>query len=317
MNEIGGYLEMEHFHGDILHGNAIALNCGRNALAYIILAKKIKRIVLPYYMCDSVIDTCVKLGVAIRYYHIRDDFLPADVIDIGSDEWLYMVDYYGQIQNIDIQRVYKRNHNLILDNAQAYFKKPLEGVDTIYTCRKFFGVADGAFVYTDTTLKNELKKDKSYGRMNHLLGRFEVNASEFYDENRENNNQFKNAPIMMMSNLTMNLLHAIDYEQVKEARTRNFERIDQRLCGINRLKVRMTEGPFAYPLLLENGAMIRKKLIANKIYVPTLWPNVLHMMSEESLEYHYVNDLLPLPCDQRYGLEEMDYICDLVEQATD
>lgn len=41
------------------------------------------------------------------------------------------------------------------------------------------------------------------------------------------------------------------------------------------------------------------------------------MMSEESLEYHYVNDLLPLPCDQRYGLEEMDYICDLVEQATD
>lgn len=108
MNEIGGYLEMEHFHGDILHGNAIALNCGRNALAYIILAKKIKRIVLPYYMCDSVIDTCVKLGVAIRYYHIRDDFLPADVIDIESDEWLYMVDYYGQIQNIDIQRVYKK-----------------------------------------------------------------------------------------------------------------------------------------------------------------------------------------------------------------
>lgn len=27
---------------------------------------------------------------------------------------------------------------------------PVENVDTLYICRKFFGVADGAFLYTDS-----------------------------------------------------------------------------------------------------------------------------------------------------------------------
>lgn len=53
----------------------------------------------------------------------------------------------------------------IIDNAQVYFDVPLEGVDTLYTCRKFLGVSDGAFLYTDTLLSKELPLDKSYDRM--------------------------------------------------------------------------------------------------------------------------------------------------------
>ena len=28
----------------------------------------------------------------------------------------------------------------------------------------------------------------------------------------------------------------------------------------------------------------------------------------DSLEYHWAADILPLPCDQRYGPEEMEYM---------
>ena len=51
---------------------------------------------------------------------------------------------------------------------------------------------------------------------------------------------------------------------------------------------------------------IKKELAAKKIYVPTLWPNVLDL--EDSLEKDFAENILPLPCDQRYDAEDMEMI---------
>ena len=57
---------------------------------------------------------------------------------------------------------------------------------------------------------------------------------------------------------------------------------------------------------------IKKKLAAQKIYVPTLWPNVLDM--EGTMEKDYAENILPLPCDQRYTAEDMTRIIDAIER---
>ena len=54
MKEIGGYIELDRYTLPMLHENAKALNCGRNCLAYLIRARGIKKIALPYFLCDSV-----------------------------------------------------------------------------------------------------------------------------------------------------------------------------------------------------------------------------------------------------------------------
>ena len=54
VKEIGGYFELENFRGPEYHDRALALNCGRNALAYLIEAKKIQQILIPYFLCSSV-----------------------------------------------------------------------------------------------------------------------------------------------------------------------------------------------------------------------------------------------------------------------
>lgn len=95
---------------------------------------------------------------------------------------------------------------IIVDNAQSYFQMPVEGVDTLYTCRKYFGVADGAFLCTDTQLERPLEQDESYERMHFLLGRFERSASEFYSEYVANDGFFDNESLKRMSRLTKNLL---------------------------------------------------------------------------------------------------------------
>ena len=314
MKEIGGYIEFEHYHNPFLHEGAIALNCGRNCLDYLIQAKKIKKILLPYFLCDSVKDKCLKKGLEIQYYHIDTHFLPT-IDKIEKDAWLYVVNFYGQLSSKNIIELKERFQNIIVDNAQAYFDLPIDGTDTIYTCRKFFGVADGAFLYTDKTIEIELPVDESFDRMHFLLGRFERTASEFYTEYADNNHFFINEPVKSMSKLTQNLLRGIDYERVKRKRTENFNYLYHSLQSINKLKLKRVEGGFAYPLWIEKGQAVKKRLSERKIYIPTLWPNVLNELEKPFLEYEFANNILPLPVDQRYGIEEMKYIFEEVNKC--
>lgn len=301
--EIGGYIELERNYLPMLHENAIKLNCGRNALTYLVKARGIKRLWMPKFNCDSCAKAAQKLGCEIKYYSVGMDFKP-QAIEAQADEWVMVINYYGQLSNEYLSEL-SSQYNIIVDNAQAYFRAPLAGIDTTYTCRKFFGVADGAMLYTNAVLNEELPQDESFERMHFLLGRFERSASEFYAEYAANNELFYSEDIKRMSKLTENLLCGIDYERVKKKRTENFSYLHERFGSLNRLELTVPEGAFMYPLYIENGAEIRKALQAQKIYIPTLWPDVFELCSEGDTEYDMAKNILPLPVDQRYGEAEM------------
>lgn len=312
MREIGGYIELDSYHGEMLHSDGIKLNCGRNCLAYIIKARNVKKIAMPYYMCDSVTNLCRKYGVTIRFYH-TDMSLRPQLDELETDEWLYLMSFYGQLANEEIDEYVRRYNRVIVDFAHDYFHKPVEGADTIYTCRKFFGVPSGAILYTDAApLDEQFEREEVFDKMHYLLGRYERSASEFYAEYVENNKNFIGSPIKTMSKLTENLLHAIDYEKVKRSRTENFAYLHERLGERNQLNISLYEGAFAYPFMVENGDELKKYLVSKKIYVPTLWPNVLEEMDESGTEYQMVKNTLPLPCDQRYTAEDMEYIAEII-----
>jgi len=206
---------------------------------------------------------------------------------------------------LDLKRQYVQ---IILDNIQAFFQKPLAGIDTIYSCRKFFGVLDGGYLSTDAKLNEELEVDVSRDRMTHILGCYEGAASDYYSYFQNNDASFKIEPLKYMSKLTHNILGAIDYERVRRIRNENYAYLESELGGQNKLNLITPDGAFAYPFYMENGIDIRKALAQKKIYIPILWPNVLADTPEESIEYKYVKNILPLPCDQRYGIKDMKYL---------
>lgn len=321
MREFGGYIELETFRGEMLHEGAAALNCGRSALAYLCEAKNIQKLYLPRFLCASVPELCKKINVQYDFYAIDERFMPVLERELGDGEWLYIVNFYGQLSNETLTVWKKRYKRVIVDNAQSYFQMPAEGVDTIYTCRKFFGVADGAFLYTDTELNREIPQDESFERMHFLLGRYERTANEFYSEYAANNKRFATEPVKRMSRLTENLLHGIDYGFVRRRRTENFAFLHEQLGERNRLALTVPDGAFMYPLHVENGAELRKKLQKEKIYIPTLWPAVLDICREDELEYDMAKNILPLPVDQRYTMDDMQYIVQtlicLADEKTD
>lgn len=306
MREIGGYLCLDTYNMPMRHEGAIALNTGRNCLAYLIEKKKIKKIFLPKFLCASVGYSCKKLSVEVEYYSVGEDLLP--ILKNGYDGWIYIVNYYGQLNNKIIQYYKNKYNNIIVDNVQAYFQEPCIGVDTIYSCRKFLGVTDGAFLYSDLLLDDSLQKDESWDRVEHILGSFEQGASSFYDRYSCGEEKFEEIPVREMSKLTRNFLHGIDYSTVEEKRTTNFSYLHKELYRLNKLNLSIPDGPYMYPLYINKGYQIREKLRQQHIFIPTLWPDVFNLCREDELEYDMAKNILPLPIDQRYGVSDMEYI---------
>lgn len=310
MKEIGGYFGLEVFTGRAYHENLIALNNGRNALLYLLKAKKISKLYLPWFLCDSVSNLCDRYGYAYEYYAIDRKFMPVFDKELRPGEYLYVVNFYGQLSN-DIARKLKELHgNIIFDNIHAFFQRPVEGIDTIYSCRKFFGVPDGGYLSTDTVLDEPIPVDVSKDRMKHVLGRFEGSASEYYADFKANDHSFGALELRQMSALTRNLLRGIDYEAVRLRRNGNYQMLDQLLGACNGIRPAAPDGPYAYPFYCENGMEVKKKLAQKGIFVATLWPNVLRNGPE--LEMDYTENILPLPCDQRYERSDMIYIVEEV-----
>ena len=172
MKEIGGYFGLEEFAGKEYHQNLVAVNSARNALLYILKARKVRKLYIPYFLCDTVAELCKRERFLYGEYGIGNDFLPAFDRPLEDGEWLYVVNFYGQISNEQICQLKSRWDRVIVDNVQAFFQKPVPGVDTVYSCRKFFGVPDGGYAACDGALSEELPMDISKDRMKHILGRF-------------------------------------------------------------------------------------------------------------------------------------------------
>ena len=311
MREIGGYIELDKHKGSIYHNGAVALNCGRACLEYLIKTKNIKKLYIPYFCCESAFSPLKRYGVEREYYSIDKAFRPVFDKKLNDGEYLYIINYYGQLCNDEIAEYKERYGRIIADFSHSYFQKPVSGVDTLYTCRKFFGVSDGGFLYTDKLI-DDLIQDESFERIHYVLGRFERGAGEFYEEASNNNDIFDTQGLKKMSKLTENILRSLNYDEISLQRTNNFKFLNERLGESNKLSVKNTKGSFMYPFYAENGAELRKKLQQEKIYIPTLWPDVSEICSQESLEYDYAKNILPLPVDQRYGCDTMKYLADKI-----
>ena len=308
--EIGGFIEIDNHsnNGTLFHTSAIKLNTARNALEYLIRAKNINELYLPKYLCNVVFDVCIKNNVKMVFYKINGFEKNLDLYKniAPRDSFFYFVNYYGFYDNNFIKKLKNFYPNLIVDNVQAYFQKPVKGVDTIYTCRKFFGVPDGAFLYTDAIIKEKLPISDSTERFKHLYGRRDYSANDFYHEFLNNERYLCGAQLEYMSPATENELNKIDQFQIKKIREQNYKFLRKKLDKYNEISVpKKINGPFCYPFKFKKATQLRKALLDDKIYVPVYWPNVLE---EKSIESEFAQNILPLPCDQRYCDEDMDYI---------
>lgn len=311
--EIGGYFELEEFEkGYEYYPDFIRVNSARNAFLYYVKKSRFARVFLPYFLCSSVSELCKKENIKFVKYHINESMHPIIDGEIKDDDLLYIVNYYGQLDKNYIYELKNKYKNIIMDNVQCFYTEPINGVPTFYSCRKYFGVPDGAYLYANINMFDSLADDDSSNRMEYLYGRKNETAQKFYPKFLENEKLIDNLPLMTMSKITESIMKKIDNKSVIQIRDKNFKYLFNELKPYNKLNVSFNKGAFCYPFFINGGEELRKILISNSVYVPLLWPNVLNEGNE--LEKRFASEILPIPCDQRYSIEEMKYIVGIIKK---
>lgn len=315
MKSIGGFFSLElpiNSKGE-LYPTAIKLNSGRACLEYVLRLHNYSKIYLPFYTCQVVLDTIQKVGMEYEFYHVNTCLEIANPINIGHNEVLLYTNYFG-LKDDYIIKLSKKFHNFILDNSQAFFFKPIEGFDSFNTCRKFFGVADGAYLFTTLNSKLDIPQGFSSNRMNFLLDRLDKSPEEAFSEFHDSEKLIDCGCMTKMSKITQAIMSSIDYETIAKRRFNNFTRLHQQLGNVNELSCTLKKGevPMVYPFLMKNNDILRAKLIAHRVYVAKYWPNVEEWAGKETYDAYLANNLLPLPIDQRYDNTDMDYILKLI-----
>lgn len=318
MTPIGGYFELELIdQGGFPHDDGLLLNSGRNALEYVFRALgDVRHLYIPYYTCDVVMEPIVKLNIPYSFYHINQS-LELDVLPtLNSGDYLVYTNYFGIKDEYVYRLAEQYGSQLIVDNAQAWFAQPIKGVNTIYSPRKYVGVPDGGVAYCTKYIdEKSFEQDVSYERCSHLLKRMELDPSEGYADFKSNSKKLSGQPVKQMSRLTRKMLSSIGFEDVKNRRRKNFEYLHEHFGNANRLEIPSIDSiacPMVYPYLTYDSSL-RQRLIENKIFVATYWPNVKEWASREMLEFELMDKMIPLPVDQRYGIEEMNTMISIIK----
>ena len=324
-------------------------NSGKTAAYYCIMQMKPKRLFVPRYYCPStkraIEKAAADIGTKVIYYHVSrnlsvncpdrsteketrnkdNDFYAlcnvrtpdtvdfiADNVEITCDDAILLVNYFGVCRSY-IGRWLKTGFNLIIDNCQAFFSEPViaDKVLNFYSLKKDFGTPDGAFVIGEHVKDYHLQQENGIAKCDYLLGSLVEGTDKWYKRKKEVDEEIA-ANRLGASAITRMMIKTIDYEGVKSKRVANLKLYEEAFGADNLIRPDEDSVPYLYPLNL--GIDIRKKLIANKIFAPTLWADTLEEIYSGTGEYLLSKNTAFLPLDQRYDKDDIKYIINIVNE---
>ena len=305
---------------------------GRAALYQILKClqkeKGVKRILLPDYLCSSVLVPAKILDLTYVFYPIDESLeLEQDAFAKLYDKntAILLINYFG-LKDLSKQVTFIReldnNAIIIEDDVQAYyeFKKELNGVDFKFTSlRKTFAVPDGGLVKTN----HSLPKVESIN----TFGQYKAAAALLKSMREGNFNDqiylelFEKGEFLIdgelecgMSPIAQKLYSYVDVERAKVRRLNNAIYIVGQLAklGIEPILPLIEDHvPLFVPIVLKNRDAVRRAMFKKEIFCPVQWPiegEELHrgkIMSETELS---------LIIDQRYGVKDMDEIISVIKE---
>ena len=314
-------------------------NTGRSAIeALLVYLKKEgkKHVWLPSYDCDSVLGAAKRSGVEVHYYRIDRELhiVTDDLGALSPDAVLYVVNLFGKSERketlYEIMALKEKGITVIEDLTLALFSEG-EGVGygdyIIGSVRKWLPIPDGGFVASQCELPEFKKEQPGYDyTLYYLTAQFmkyeymndtTLDKQQFLSlSNKGMASLFSDYSIREMSQVSERLLNNTDFTKVRKSRAENYRYLYHNLQDIEEIKVMIAPSEVSIPLGMivstEERDNLFQHLVKKGIYCNIHWrPNESTMLFEDSdyLSKH----CLTIPCDQRYGKTEMDYIAQTIK----
>jgi hypothetical protein len=317
---IGGYFGLELAHGvSACHSAAtVSLKSGRACLQYLLENTSSSTIWVPRYTCSVLYDPFISKGVDLCYYDIDGNLeIASPMPDLCESDALVYINYFG-LKDAYVRKLENSlGPKLWCDHSQAFFYEPECGSSWHFnSARKWFGLPDGAFLYTPEGVSG-LPAPESIPRNTdflpeHLICRYMGNVEKGYPVFKKNE-AYCGRGLTRMSELAESLLSHVDFESVAAIRRENYQRLHRVLGPFNQmapdvLALAPTTVPFCYPYLPAKS-IDRQRLWARNVFVPCYWPEIAEgAIRATEWERRLAEEMLPLPIDHRYGAAEMDFV---------
>jgi dTDP-4-amino-4,6-dideoxygalactose transaminase len=116
-----------------------------------------------------------------------------------------------------------------------------------------------------------------------------------------------------MSNISKTILNAVDFNNIISKRRMNFKYLLSSFENLDKIEIlfnNLKEGicPIGFPIIATKRDALREYLINSNIYCPIHWLLPEGIPKKFSYLYHLSNNILTIPCDQRYSIEDMEII---------
>lgn len=302
---------------------------GRAALFSILESIGKNVILIPDYICHSVIDTAERASYNILIYSLDDKFNP----DYKSIESLYsgsevvlIVNYFGLLDSNSIISKLQSIDNkmtIVLDNVQSPYAM-LETSDADYSFtsfRKSFPTPDGAWAVSKSNKLIQYKNNSSfyqYKVAGNILKGLNFHSEDFdriYLELLEKGEALIDDDYHTdMSDLSKYIVNDIDWKRIGYIRQRNANFLIKGMKNIGimpMIEYDYNKVPLFIPFQFKNRDKVRKALFENKIFCPVHWPLDGRYKLERGKELSDTE--LSIIIDQRYNINDMLIILNTIE----
>lgn len=314
-------------------------NTGRSAIEYVLKEQfqpSIEgKVLLPAFNCSSVVEAVKRSGVDYEFYAITKNF-QIDIEDIkkklnGNVKCLYIIQYFGSYQNEStyefLEELQSKNISIIEDISLSLYSKHEKyigfGDYILGSIRKWLPIPDGAFLCSKhyMPMKNLPSGYNEYAfkyftaqiMKNKYLKQGELDKEKFLKINNEAmTSLFSDYTIRSITDVSMDYLCSYDINEVIHKRRKNYKHLLEGTKELSFLKPFLLENenhvPFGFIIQCEKRDQLLKYLIANSIYCNVHWNILEECAVADSIAQKLSKQILTIPCDQRYGEVEMEYI---------
>lgn len=325
------------------------LSSGRSSILLILEQLKIKNKValLPIYTCESVIQPFLLNKYEVKFYEINKDLVTNEknlikCVEAYKPSVVFIQDYFGFNTSRNVKTNYKwlKSKGIIIieDLTHSSFSKFKKGDADYYiaSIRKWLGIPDGAVAIT-TNKEIKLKKYninekrinlfvKAAFLKNEYIKNFDSKLKpEFRKLYYASEDLFdSDYSVYSMSEISTKILCNYNFKNLFKYRRKNFNYLQKELKGnkwitavFDNLPVDVV--PLYFPVYVKcDRKKLQDFLAKNEIYAPIHWPipeACLKQLNSRTIKTY--NNILSLPCDQRYNIKEMERIIDCLNKYSE
>jgi len=291
------------------------------------------KILLPTFLCKSIIQPFDELGLEFSFYDLEDPLIPVLNFDM-KNQCIFIIDYFG-IESVSNEKIIDLANNgcfVIIDISHSLLKtKRFEiahpYVSLVGSLRKLFPIPDGGVLYhlnTGKSSKEALKRSLGYIPM--LQAMF---LKKFYTEQENPNDlqQIKGEYLNLYSqyeeikeetkiiihelpDISREILNGLDIRNLVKTRFDNVQFLQKHIQS-EYLLFNKDQTPSYIILKFKNELLreiSRKEFIKNQIYTPIHWILSGYVPKDYNYAHILSKSILTLPFDQRYSIEDIKSI---------